>query len=168
MEKPVLPAEPPEPILHGSMAIGAVSLAVIKASAHLTSTPLYMSITSLKHGQVSEGCIPSLAAWSLEGGGASLTAILMLPCFPGVSGAALELLYAFADGICTQLWEVIAWEAKSHERSDVHTPSRINSQTSTRDQLRQFSYPPTPQYLPPLVKFGVDQGKAHQIYETVF
>ncbi|XP_035298945.1 enolase 4 isoform X3 [Cricetulus griseus] len=51
VEKPVLPAEPPEPILHGSMAIGAVSLAVIKASAHLTSTPLYMSITSLKHGQ---------------------------------------------------------------------------------------------------------------------
>ncbi|KAL6087383.1 hypothetical protein STEG23_027599, partial [Scotinomys teguina] len=51
LEKPVLPPEPPEPVLHGSMAIGAVSLAVAKASASLASIPLYMSIASLKHGQ---------------------------------------------------------------------------------------------------------------------
>lgn len=51
MEKPIQPAEPPEPVLHGSMAIGAVSLAVAKASASLASVPLYMGIASLKHSQ---------------------------------------------------------------------------------------------------------------------
>lgn len=56
LEKPIIPPEPPEPILHGSMAIGAVSLAVAKTSASLASVPLYMNIASLKHGQVSEGC----------------------------------------------------------------------------------------------------------------
>lgn len=53
LEKPIIPPEPPEPVLHGSMAIGAVSLAVAKASARLAGTPLYMSMASLKHGQVS-------------------------------------------------------------------------------------------------------------------
>ncbi|XP_040598079.1 enolase 4 isoform X1 [Mesocricetus auratus] len=51
LEKPIQPAEPPEPVLHGSMAIGAVSLAVAKASASLASVPLYMGIASLKHSQ---------------------------------------------------------------------------------------------------------------------
>ncbi|XP_021075820.1 enolase 4 isoform X2 [Mus pahari] len=51
LEKPVLPAEPPEPVLHGSMAIGAVSLAVAKASATLASDPLYLTLASLKHDQ---------------------------------------------------------------------------------------------------------------------
>ncbi|KAH0516143.1 Enolase-like protein ENO4 [Microtus ochrogaster] len=51
LEKPIIPPEPPEPILHGSMAIGAVSLAVAKTSASLASVPLYMNIASLKHGQ---------------------------------------------------------------------------------------------------------------------
>ncbi|XP_051002816.1 enolase 4 [Acomys russatus] len=51
LEKPIIPPEPPEPVLHGSMAIGAVSLAVAKASASLASVPLYMTIALLKHGQ---------------------------------------------------------------------------------------------------------------------
>ncbi|CAH6937935.1 enolase 4 [Phodopus roborovskii] len=51
LEKPIVPAEPPEPVLHGSMAIGAVSLAVAKASASLASIPLYLRFASLKHGQ---------------------------------------------------------------------------------------------------------------------
>ncbi|OBS65232.1 hypothetical protein A6R68_06227, partial [Neotoma lepida] len=51
LEKPIIPSEPPEPVLHGSMAIGAVSLAVAKTSASLASIPLYMNIVSLKHGQ---------------------------------------------------------------------------------------------------------------------
>lgn len=52
-EKPVIPEEPPEPILCGSMAIGAVSLAVAKTSAVLDNNPLYLNIALLKHHQVS-------------------------------------------------------------------------------------------------------------------
>ncbi|XP_051837468.1 enolase 4 [Antechinus flavipes] len=52
-EKPIPPAEPPESILHGSMAIGAVSLAVAKTCATLTNTPLYSKIASLKYKQES-------------------------------------------------------------------------------------------------------------------
>ncbi|XP_070219582.1 enolase 4 isoform X2 [Bos mutus] len=50
-EKPVIPAEPPEPVLCGSMAIGAVSLAVAKASAVLDNNPLCLNIALLKHHQ---------------------------------------------------------------------------------------------------------------------
>ncbi|EPY82193.1 enolase family member 4 isoform 2 [Camelus ferus] len=50
-EKPVLPPEPGEPVLCGSMAIGAVSLAVAKTSAMLDSNPLYLNIALLKHHQ---------------------------------------------------------------------------------------------------------------------
>lgn len=49
MEKPVTPAEPVEPVLCGSMAIGALSLAVARTSAVLHSEPLYLNIASLKH-----------------------------------------------------------------------------------------------------------------------
>ncbi|KAM4837550.1 enolase 4 [Urocitellus parryii] len=50
-EKPIPPAEPAEPVLCGSMAIGAVSLAIAKASAILGSIPLYLNIALLKHNQ---------------------------------------------------------------------------------------------------------------------
>ncbi|XP_074229652.1 enolase 4 isoform X2 [Camelus bactrianus] len=50
-EKPILPPEPGEPVLCGSMAIGAVSLAVAKTSAMLDSNPLYLNIALLKHHQ---------------------------------------------------------------------------------------------------------------------
>ncbi|XP_006831555.1 PREDICTED: enolase-like protein ENO4 [Chrysochloris asiatica] len=51
LEKPIPPEEPAEPVLCGSMAIAAVSLAVAKASAILASNPLYLRIASLKHNQ---------------------------------------------------------------------------------------------------------------------
>ncbi|KAM6184617.1 enolase 4 [Rhynchocyon petersi] len=51
LEKPILPEEPREPVLCGSMAIGAVSLAVAKTSAILSSSPLYVNIALLKHNQ---------------------------------------------------------------------------------------------------------------------
>ncbi|XP_058527402.1 enolase 4 isoform X2 [Ochotona princeps] len=51
LEKPITPAEPAEPVLHGSMAIGAVSLAIAKTSAILGNRPLYLNIASLKYGQ---------------------------------------------------------------------------------------------------------------------
>ncbi|XP_043331279.1 enolase 4 isoform X4 [Cervus canadensis] len=50
-EKPIIPAEPPEAVLCGSMAIGAVSLAVAKTSAMLDNNPLYLNIALLKHHQ---------------------------------------------------------------------------------------------------------------------
>ncbi|ELK36753.1 Enolase-like protein ENO4 [Myotis davidii] len=51
IEKPIPPPEPVEPVLCGSMAIGAVSLAVAKTIAVLDSNPLYFHIASLKHHQ---------------------------------------------------------------------------------------------------------------------
>uniref|UniRef100_A0A8C4RLK2 Enolase 4 n=1 Tax=Erpetoichthys calabaricus TaxID=27687 RepID=A0A8C4RLK2_ERPCA len=50
-EKPIPPAEPQEPVLQGSVAVGSVSLAVAKAAATLRSIPLYQHIASLKHPQ---------------------------------------------------------------------------------------------------------------------
>ncbi|XP_027451752.2 enolase 4 [Zalophus californianus] len=50
-EKPTVPPESDEPVLNGSMAIGAVSLAVAKTSAILDNNPLYLNIALLKHRQ---------------------------------------------------------------------------------------------------------------------
>uniref|UniRef100_A0A2K5Q6X1 Enolase 4 n=1 Tax=Cebus imitator TaxID=2715852 RepID=A0A2K5Q6X1_CEBIM len=50
-EKPIAPAEPVEPVLSGSMAIGAVSLAVAKTCGMLLNNPLYLNIALLKHNQ---------------------------------------------------------------------------------------------------------------------
>ncbi|XP_047559367.1 enolase 4 isoform X2 [Lutra lutra] len=50
-EKPIVPPEPVEPVLNGSMAIGAVSLAVAKTRAILDNNPLYLNIALLKHRQ---------------------------------------------------------------------------------------------------------------------
>ncbi|XP_060942850.1 enolase 4 [Limanda limanda] len=47
-EKPLPPAEPPEPVLPGSMAIGSVSLAVARTGAQSQGIPLYKYIASLK------------------------------------------------------------------------------------------------------------------------
>ncbi|XP_041865745.1 enolase 4 isoform X2 [Melanotaenia boesemani] len=51
-EQPFPPAEPPEPVLHGSMAIGSVSLAVAKTGAQVQDVPLYKYIAALKHHKV--------------------------------------------------------------------------------------------------------------------
>ncbi|KAF6108526.1 enolase 4 [Phyllostomus discolor] len=50
-EKPIVPPEPAEPVLCGSMAVGAVSLAAAKASAELSGSPLYFRIALLKRQQ---------------------------------------------------------------------------------------------------------------------
>ncbi|XP_027707950.1 enolase 4 [Vombatus ursinus] len=73
-EKPIPPAEPPEPILHGSMAIGAVSLAMVKTCATLTNTPLYFKIASLKYKQESPRALtlPLLMVTMLSCGKSSL------------------------------------------------------------------------------------------------
>ncbi|XP_022050025.2 enolase 4 isoform X1 [Acanthochromis polyacanthus] len=46
-EKPFVPAEPSEPVLHGSLAIGSLSLAVVKTGAQIQGIPLYKYIAAL-------------------------------------------------------------------------------------------------------------------------
>ncbi|XP_074501739.1 enolase 4 isoform X4 [Sebastes fasciatus] len=48
-EKPFPPAEPSEPVLPGSSAIGSVSLAVAKTGAKILGIPLYKYIAALKN-----------------------------------------------------------------------------------------------------------------------
>ncbi|KFQ37796.1 Enolase-like ENO4, partial [Mesitornis unicolor] len=50
-EKVLPPAEPVEPVLCGSVAIGGTSLAVAKAGATINCIPLYLHIALLKHNQ---------------------------------------------------------------------------------------------------------------------
>ncbi|KAJ7411288.1 Enolase 4 [Pitangus sulphuratus] len=50
-ERPIPPAEPAEPVLCGSLAIGGTSLAVAKAGATISHIPLYSHIALLKHEQ---------------------------------------------------------------------------------------------------------------------
>lgn len=52
-EKQFPPAEPLEPVLPGSSAIGSVSLAVARAGALLQGLPLYRHIAALKTQEVS-------------------------------------------------------------------------------------------------------------------
>lgn len=54
VENPVVPAEPIEPVIRGSMAVGCVSLAVAKAAAAVRDMPLYLHVALLKHNQVLE------------------------------------------------------------------------------------------------------------------
>ncbi|XP_060096826.1 enolase 4 isoform X2 [Heteronotia binoei] len=51
VENPIPPAEPTEPVIKGSMAIGCVSLAVVKAAATTSDMPLYLQIALIKHNQ---------------------------------------------------------------------------------------------------------------------
>lgn len=52
IEKPIVPAELPEPVLMGSLAIGCTSLAIAKSAATVRDIPLYSYIALLKHDQV--------------------------------------------------------------------------------------------------------------------
>ncbi|XP_032636688.1 enolase 4 isoform X1 [Chelonoidis abingdonii] len=50
-EKPISPAEPIEPLLCGSIAIGGLSLAVAKTGATINNIPLYLRLALMKHDQ---------------------------------------------------------------------------------------------------------------------
>ncbi|NWV19731.1 ENO4 Enolase, partial [Origma solitaria] len=52
-DKRIPPAEPAEPVLGGSLAIGGTSLAIAKAGATISHVPLYLYIALLKHDQES-------------------------------------------------------------------------------------------------------------------
>lgn len=51
-EKPFHAAEPPDPVLPGSLAIGSVSLALAKSGAQIEDVPLYRYIGALKNPAV--------------------------------------------------------------------------------------------------------------------
>ncbi|XP_077205998.1 enolase 4 isoform X2 [Paroedura picta] len=51
VENPIPPAEPPEPVIKGSVAIGCISLAIAKAAATTGDMPLYLQIGLMKHNQ---------------------------------------------------------------------------------------------------------------------
>nr|XP_056706441.1 enolase 4 [Euleptes europaea] len=51
VENPIPPAEPAEPVIKGSMAIGCISLAVAKTAATTSDMPLYLQIALMKHNQ---------------------------------------------------------------------------------------------------------------------
>ncbi|XP_051473771.1 LOW QUALITY PROTEIN: enolase 4 [Apus apus] len=53
VERMIPPAEPDEPVLCGSLAIGGTSLAIAKAGATISHVPLYLHIALLKHEQES-------------------------------------------------------------------------------------------------------------------
>ncbi|XP_010002284.1 PREDICTED: LOW QUALITY PROTEIN: enolase-like protein ENO4 [Chaetura pelagica] len=53
VERMIPPAEPDEPVLCGSLAIGGTSLAIAKAGATISHVPLYLHIALLKHKQES-------------------------------------------------------------------------------------------------------------------
>ncbi|XP_071337637.1 enolase 4 isoform X2 [Trachinotus anak] len=52
VEKQFPPAEPPEPVLHGSLAIGSVSLTVARTGAQLQGIPFYRYIAGLKNREI--------------------------------------------------------------------------------------------------------------------
>ncbi|XP_077733623.1 enolase 4 isoform X2 [Canis aureus] len=85
-EKPILPPEPAEPVLSGSMAIGAVSLAVAKTSAILGNNPLYLNIALLKQQeQPAKLTVPLLMVSLVSCGKASpgkLNLMKELMCIP--------------------------------------------------------------------------------------
>ncbi|KAM9364924.1 enolase 4 [Pholidichthys leucotaenia] len=53
IEKQVPPAESPDPVLCGSIAVGSVSLAVAKSGAHIKDMPLYKYTATLKDREAS-------------------------------------------------------------------------------------------------------------------
>ncbi|XP_072280776.1 enolase 4 isoform X2 [Pyxicephalus adspersus] len=50
-EKSIPPADPPEPVIRGSLAVSAVSLAVATSAAILRDVPLYSYVSAMKHGK---------------------------------------------------------------------------------------------------------------------
>ncbi|KAG7229855.1 hypothetical protein INR49_012405 [Caranx melampygus] len=61
-EKLFPPAEPLEPVLPGSSAIGSVSLAVARAGAQLQGLPLYRHIAALKNQEATQATLHSSGA----------------------------------------------------------------------------------------------------------
>ncbi|XP_030581119.1 enolase 4 isoform X3 [Archocentrus centrarchus] len=57
VEKQVPPAEPPEPVVRGSLAIGSVSLAVAKSGAQIQGICLYKYIAALKNQEANDAFV---------------------------------------------------------------------------------------------------------------
>ncbi|ELW71007.1 Enolase-like protein ENO4 [Tupaia chinensis] len=117
IEKPIPPAEPVEPVLCGSMAIGAVSLAVAKTSATLDSCPLYLKIASLKHIQEQSATLtlPLLMVSLLSCGKSS----------PGKLNLMKEVIGIPHPGLTTRQGMEMLLEIQKHINKIIETPQII-------------------------------------------
>lgn len=92
-EKPIPPAEPPEPIVIGSLAVSAVSLAVATSSAILREVPLYSYISALRHNELpSKMAIPTPLITLLSYG----------KCSPGKLNLMKEVMMVPRPGLTAQ------------------------------------------------------------------
>ncbi|CAI9620802.1 unnamed protein product [Staurois parvus] len=92
-EKPIPPADPPEPIVRGSLAVSAVSLAVATCSAILREVPLYTYISILKHEKPpSKMAIPTPLITLLSYG----------KCSPGKLNLMKEIMMVPRPGLTAQ------------------------------------------------------------------
>ncbi|XP_006142272.1 enolase 4 [Tupaia chinensis] len=121
IEKPIPPAEPVEPVLCGSMAIGAVSLAVAKTSATLDSCPLYLKIASLKHIQEQSATLtlPLLMVSLLSCGKSS----------PGKLNLMKEVIGIPHPGLTTRQGMEMLLEIQKHINKIIETPLPPKAET---------------------------------------
>ncbi|XP_040217438.1 enolase 4 [Rana temporaria] len=92
-EKPIPPAEPPEPIVRGSLAVSAVSLAVATSSSILREVPLYSYISTLRHEEPpSKMAIPTPLITLLSYG----------KCSPGKLNLMKEVMMVPRPGLTAQ------------------------------------------------------------------
>nr|XP_051680160.1 enolase 4 isoform X2 [Oryctolagus cuniculus] len=120
-EKPIIPAEPAEPVFYGSMAIGAVSLAVAKTSAILGNRPLYLNIASLKHGQEE----PALLTMPL-------LMVALISCgksSPGKLNLMKEVICIPHPGLTTRQGVEMLLEIQKHVNRTADTPLPPKAET---------------------------------------
>ncbi|KAM9197956.1 enolase 4 [Dugong dugon] len=121
LEKPIPPEEPAEPILCGSMAIGAVSLAVAKTSAILGNNPLYLNMALLKHSQQQPKklTVPLLMV-SLASCGKSS---------PGKLNLMKEVICIPHPGLSTKQGVEMLLEIQKHVNKTIETPPPPKTET---------------------------------------
>ncbi|XP_075071685.1 enolase 4 isoform X2 [Mixophyes fleayi] len=111
LEKPIPPAEPPAAATRGSLAVGAVSLAVAKCSAVLSDVPLYSYISALRHPQPpTELVLPTPLITLLSYGKSSpgklnlMKEVMVVPK-PGLTaGESLDMASSLQSQISKQLY----------------------------------------------------------------
>ncbi|XP_060027201.1 enolase 4 isoform X2 [Erinaceus europaeus] len=121
LEKPIVPAEPPEPVLWGSMAIGAVSLAIAKTSALLTNIPLYLNMALLKHhqDQPTKLILPLLMATLVSCGKSS----------PGKLNLMKEVICIPHPGLSAKQGVEMLLEIQKHINRTIEQPPPLKAET---------------------------------------
>ncbi|KAM5132345.1 enolase 4 [Mantella aurantiaca] len=108
-EKPIPPADPVEPVVRGSLAISAVSLAVATTSAILQEVPLYSYISALQEEPPGKMAVPSPLITLLSCGKSSpgklnlLKEVMVVPRVGLGARQAVELALSLQTHIMKQL-----------------------------------------------------------------